>query len=132
MVEITQLELGLGENAEHESRKVAGKLAIPSSGRVGKGTHATLVFLLLVAAFYFSGIATVVSLKKLMRTHPFPFLWCSVQFVFAFVLSKGYVRLNDPSTALLPSIPTYGPGAIASMCNALGFIVTNVALKYGR
>jgi hypothetical protein len=123
MGEAIQHELELGGEWEHESKKAVGK----PPGRIGKGVHATLVLLLLIAAFYLSGITTVVSLKKLMRTHPFPFLWCTVQFVFAYMISQSYVWITDPTAAVMPAA-----SGLASLCNALGFIVTNVALKYGK
>lgn len=84
----------------------------------------------IIALFYVSGAATVVSLQQLMQTHPHPFLWCGVQFLFSYVLSAIYFWIQGAKLSL-PTIE-FGVPLAAAVCYALGLVFSNIALEYGK
>jgi hypothetical protein len=84
----------------------------------------------LVAVWYVSGAATIVTTKELMNIHRLPFLWGCTQFLCSYAFSCLYLRLA--SVERKASSGTFQQIGATAFFYAMGFVSTNFSLLYGK
>ena len=84
----------------------------------------------LVLTWYLCAVITITTSKEIMNNIQFPFLLCSVQFVFAAVLSFAYLTATGTLVSIYGSVRSIVTQI--SVSYTFGFILTNSAFSIGK
>ncbi len=92
-----------------------------------------LIILVLVLIWYSAAVVTITSTKVLMNAFQLPFLLCTVQFIFASILTSIYIRYTHPSSLGASHPPGVNMLVFQiAISYTLGFILTNSAFSIGK
>lgn len=117
--------------SEAEVLEGFGYYSQSGGGNRKKSWHNVTVLVGLVLLWYCGAVVTITTTKVIMNATKLPFLLCTVQFIFASVLARLYIR-NIQGGNLASDTSSINPLLFQiSVSYTFGFILTNTAFSIG-
>lgn len=89
-----------------------------------------IILIMLVTVWYLTAVIAITTSKEVMNRAKFPFLLCTIQFLFATLIAYFFLYLTKAAKPIPPSITSILYQI--SFTYTLGFVFTNSAFSMGK